>query len=236
MILPIPRIFHESFDKNLTTTHLSLYSLYRKWLATPAKEKTMWTSTNVLEGLSRLQGILKFCQVANFNNTSFHLTALKERLLKNAFVSLGQETILDNPKRLRRIIVDTYRQALDKHMKGNSAGPAPKSIRLLCSQNWIYTLRWSTISGVDIYLTVTNKPRCTLMRLNERRGASFSLLLTVTGYDKKSVSNFTSRGELNPPVKIFETPEYAAAPVPDRSFRDIKVPLGDLLDFLKRYQ
>ena len=167
------------------------------------------------------QALIKFCKVINPTGLAFHPSFFQE-MLKNPpmtgkFLRVGSN--------VQALLQEAYRKSLIKHVMNTSQGPLPREIQFSRAFVYEYRLKWHSLrmGGIGIILIIGQwgKPRFLI------KGKNIELVRECGSF-------------LGLPEPHFEKDRLAVTtPYPKeltQKLADIQVPLGDLLDFLKKYQ
>ncbi len=151
-----------------------------------------------------------FCKVACARG-GFHPFELQSRITETENTGFGK--YFPRHIRIEAVLEKAYKAALTRHNNTNPGGPLPKRIVSKKSVGR-YALQWK--EG-DMVITLTFLGNNTF--------------LAVTGFNLNHVFEYATRLGLPKPAKqTVHTSQLT------QNWHDVKIPLGDLIDFINRYR
>lgn len=191
----------------------------------------MFESRGNLNG-SAVEALKTFCSVVNPTGKAFHPTFLLATIERNEKKRGGYAKFFHSSSAMNFMVKGSYTKAFDKHLNENPLGPHPREItfrdfpKRLC-----FTLQYASVRGTTSRLTIFYRKMREICKPQ----------LVVFGNNRYEVRRRAQLAGLPEPTWI--PPLWTYAPTqqaPQLSelqvLAQIRVPLGDLLDFLARYQ
>ncbi len=200
---------------------LSILCLYtnRKQLVTPAQKEVDVTTYTTFKQLKvpSLEALQLFCK-ATCARGGFHPLEFQSRITETEKVGFRRH--FTRHIRIEATLQTAYEAALIRHNNSNPGGPIPK--RITSQKGTIrYSLKWKE-SGTIITLTFLRQ----------------DTFLAVTGLNLDRVAEYATRLRLPEPVaqEIRHSQHLTETHLIAQSWRDVSIPLGDIIDFVNRYR
>lgn len=161
----------------------------------------------------RRKAILAFCRLVNPHDQAFHPHFLAEEVESYS----GKEKFFDFRSGVEQLIARSSMSSLKKHVEIGSKGPLPNKIHFV-TRRGLFILKWRSLSGVEYQLFIY------------RRDTPY-LLIKGTNIPLVSLKIFQAGLPKPESTRVDFMP---GKPLPNLA--DIEIPLGDLVEFLKKYQ
>ena len=168
---------------------------------------------------SKAEALLLFCN-------ALHLEAFHPKAFR---IAIEEKVHLECPRTVTRffararnietMLVETYAVALNKHKALNPHGFLPKRI-IFGHQFQRHFLQWRTQGGTIITLT----------------SISQKLHLNLHSFSEKEAQRYALKMELPTPKQQLYVPKVSSVETLPNNWRDVKIPLGDIIDFINKYR
>lgn len=203
----------------------------------------MFFETHASLDCNPTEAVIKFCQIIDPSSKAFHPTyTLQDIAQKSLSMAKGiLPPSFCSARSALKVLDESYRKALKRHLEENPLGPVPKKITCqIFSQSSGYRLKWVTSGGtwINVFITATRKARVKRMQTEQP-------ILSVSGHCAHSVRKYAIFAGLPLKLvvpKVVTSPEIPVIGLSDMAryaevprFRNIRVPLGEFLDLLQKY-
>ena len=172
------------------------------------------------------RAMIRLCQIINQGFwKAFHPATLEEDLRRQNY----RGKFFRDEKNVTRLLDRTYELALKKHQDSGSTGPLPNRIKIGFNSN-SYFLQWETTNKEVTYTLFIFKLKADpTLRISGNMG-----MMAVNRALRKGLLGiqFMRKNWRPDTVCTYTVPEKKET----RNILDVKVHLGDLLDFLKKYK
>jgi hypothetical protein len=188
----------------------------------------MLESRGDLVGLTALETMKKFCAVANPNGKIYHLNFFLTLLARREKRRGPTAKSWHRPGDIFQLLNFAYQNALAKHKKENPTGPLPIQV----------SYKQYGFSGFSLQYETKSETRIRIEIPWDRLRETVPCRMFIFGKIHPEVLKKTTLAGLPEPVYVPQPRPIIAEPKPVQlvSLADVKIPLGDLLDFIEKYR
>jgi hypothetical protein len=183
-----------------------------------------------LDGLTTVEALKKFCEVVNPIGKAFHPSFFLKIIEAKEKRKRGHGRLFNIPSAIKGLLRVSYEFALKQHLEQNPFGPLPIEISIRNFEGYC-TLQYKTtkMTRIEIQIPTPYASDGSTCRMG------------IFGPCKPEIFRRAMLAGLPEPVKkpklipVVQLPSHPL-PVELVNFADVKIPLGDLLDFVAKYR
>lgn len=173
------------------------------------------------------EAMLKFCEIANPVEMSYHLNSFSRQLQRNLAKRSPGAKFFQSPHGIMGMLSGSYSAALAMHEKCNPHGPLPRQITLRQFSHFNWKIQYVTVAktAIQLEIPIWNKRFTPPPKLK------------IFGQCFKSVKKYATlaglseiRFELQIPRSVFTLQSYHL-----QNPRDICIPLSEVMNLIQKY-